>query len=282
MLVEIAIGDAYGAGFEFSSIKKIEKYNNLTSYHTHELGMPAGNYTDDTQMSLAIAELLIEKKEWNAINIANKFVECFKRDERLGYSKGFYNLLESVNNGKELLQRIEAISTRNGAAMRSAPLGIIRDIDMLLHMAKIQAMITHNTKIGIVSAQAVALMSHFFIYKIDSKDQLTNFVSENTKYQWDSSWNQPVKCCGEETVNALLTILESTSSLSEILIRSVDFSGDVDTVASIALGVASVCSEYDKDLPLFLSNNLENNKYGMDYLLMVGKELLELKENEIR
>jgi len=45
MLLEIGIGDAYGAGFEFAPVKKIENYNNLTSYHAHELGIVAGNYT---------------------------------------------------------------------------------------------------------------------------------------------------------------------------------------------------------------------------------------------
>jgi len=79
MLLEIAIGDAYGAGFEFSPIDKVNTYNNLTSYQQHGLGMPAGTYTDDTQMSLAIAELLIDKTPWTRENIAEKFVACFKR-----------------------------------------------------------------------------------------------------------------------------------------------------------------------------------------------------------
>ena len=43
-------------------------------------------YSDDTQMSLAIAELVIEEKDWTSQLIADKFVAVFKRDERFGYS----------------------------------------------------------------------------------------------------------------------------------------------------------------------------------------------------
>ena len=90
MLTEIAIADAYGAGFEFSPKEKIQQYNNLERYLPHELYQFVGKYTDDTQMSIAIAELVLSGSDWSSSQIAAKFVECFKRDERKGYSKGFY------------------------------------------------------------------------------------------------------------------------------------------------------------------------------------------------
>ncbi|MBB1364714.1 ADP-ribosylglycohydrolase family protein [Shewanella sp. SR44-4] len=59
MLKEIAIADAYGAGFEFSSAKKVKMYNDLSTYCTHDLYGFSAKYTDDTQMTIAIAELLL-------------------------------------------------------------------------------------------------------------------------------------------------------------------------------------------------------------------------------
>ena len=44
-----------------------------------------------------------------------------------------------------------------------------------------------------------------------------------------------------------------------------NFTGDVDTVASIALGAASCCKEYQQDLPYWLFEQLENGGYGIDY-----------------
>ena len=109
MLLEIGIGDAYGAGFEFAPIEKVRDYNNLTQYCGYDIGITSGCYTDDTQMSLAIAELLIAQAPWTQENLADKFVACFKRDKRLGYARRFYDFLCSVQNGKEFLENIKII-----------------------------------------------------------------------------------------------------------------------------------------------------------------------------
>ncbi|SMF03969.1 ADP-ribosylglycohydrolase [Alteromonadaceae bacterium Bs31] len=277
MLLEIGIGDAYGAGFEFSAREKVEAYNNLTNYCEHELGIAAGCYTDDTQMSLAIAELIISNVAWTKENLADKFVECFKRDERLGYSKGFYLFLQSVQSGAEFLNKMKPNSTRNGAAMRSAPLGYVSDVNRLLKMAELQASITHDTEIGRRSSQAVALASHYAIYNLGAKENLTEYVSQHTKFNWQDNWSSPVACCGEETVNALLTVLKSSETLKEILLASVAFGGDVDTVAAVGLGIGSVSNDYSSGLPTFLYEQLENGRYGKTYLLEMGMKLSETK-----
>ena len=62
-------------------------------------------------------------------------------------------------------------------------------------------------------------------------------------------------------------------SLSKILKKCIDFTGDVDTVATIALGAASCSSEIKQDLPKNLFNDLENGKYGRDYLIELDKKL---------
>lgn len=279
MLLELAIGDAYGAGFEFCPVEKIAAYNDLTAYHVHDPRIPAGNYTDDTQMSLALAELLIDGVDWTRENIAQKFVECFKRDARFGYSREFYTFLTSVQNGEEFLKKMKTQSTRNGAAMRSAPMGYIKDIDRLLEMAQIQAVLTHNTEIGIKSSQAVALAAHYFIYDMGPKSELTQFVTHYTKSNWKDDWSRPVACCGEETVNALLTVIKEANALRDVLIRSVRFSGDVDTVAAIGFGIASLNDEFDRALPGFLYEDLENGTYGKPYLQKLDSRLSGLRNS---
>jgi ADP-ribosylglycohydrolase len=276
MILELAKGDAYGAGFEFASDRKIRKYNNLTSYHNHQLDdLHAGQYTDDTQMSLAIAELMIDHTEWTFTNIADKFVEAFKRDPRKGYAKGFYKFLESVEDGEEFMEKIQPDSERNGAAMRSAPLGFVENINDLKAMAEIQACTTHNTEIGVESSIAIALAAHYFIYDIGKKSHLTDFVQDHTCINWVDNWNYPVACCGEETVNAVLTVLKECNSLRDILTKSVAFSGDVDTVAALGMAIASLSNEYNKGLPSFLYDNLENGEYGREYLKTIDKKLLQ-------
>lgn len=274
MLLELAIGDAYGAGFEFAPEEKVKTYNNLTSYQQHEVGILPGHYTDDTQMSIAIAELIIEGQELTRENFANRFVVCFKRDPRLGYAKGLYEFYQSISSGNEMLEKIKPTSIRNGAAMRAAPLGVINDLELLLTASKEQASVTHNTDIGIISAQAVSLCSHFFIYNKGKPAELLDFISDYTNYKWNGNWCNRVACHGIETVEAVITVLLKSQTLSEILIQSVAFTGDVDTVASLALGIASQSDSYENDLPKFLYNDLENGAYGKDFLVSVGHKLM--------
>ena len=164
MLLEIAIGDADGAGFEFCGREKIEQSNTLASYVAHELGIPAGHYTDDTQMSIAVAEVLLFEREFSSAAFADAFVTCYRPDPRPGYAKGFQALLDECADGTALRNRIRPDSRRNGAAMRSVPLGLIADQCVLMLVAKEQAAVTHNTTEGVLSAQVIALMAHFLLY----------------------------------------------------------------------------------------------------------------------
>jgi hypothetical protein len=53
-------------------------------------------------------------------------------------------------------------------------------------------------------------------------------------------------------------------------------SGDVDTVAAIALAAGSCSVELTADLPGHLLTHLENGRYGRDYLARLDRQLLGL------
>jgi ADP-ribosyl-[dinitrogen reductase] hydrolase len=54
-------------------------------------------------------------------------------------------------------------------------------------------------------------------------------------------------------------------------------SGDVDTVAAIALAAGSCSPEITQDLPTHLFDTLENGQYGRDYIRRLDKQLLNLR-----
>jgi ADP-ribosyl-[dinitrogen reductase] hydrolase len=277
MLLEGAIGDAYGAGFEFASRDVIEAKNDLSEYIPHPTFKSVfKKYTDDTQMALAIAELIVDNTAWTPINVAKKFVEVFKRDSREGYSRRFYKILNEVKSGAELIETINPESIRNGAAMRVFPLGVLTDIDEIKEKAAIQASITHNTKEGITSAQAVALMSFYTANKIGVLKDLPEFLYEHQKIRWSDTWTGEVQIDGMQTVEAVLTLLSKhKSKMSTMLIDSVDLGGDVDTVASLTLAIASNSNEFENDLPQWLFDDVENDEYGIDYIKSLDRKLLE-------
>ncbi len=133
MLLNMAIADAYGAGFEFQSYERIKKYNTAQGYVNHsDSRLPLGHYTDDTQMALALAELMLSGKDWTPENIAQAFVDTFHRDPRKGYARGFYNFLQKTKSGADFLKHIKPDSEKSGAAMRSAPLGLFSDIQEVI------------------------------------------------------------------------------------------------------------------------------------------------------
>ncbi|WP_196893683.1 ADP-ribosylglycohydrolase family protein [Aureivirga marina] len=274
MILEGAIGDAYGAGFEFADFKKIQLKNNITNYENHPLyNELKGNYTDDTQMTLALAELILSDSDWTELNIANSFVNSFQRNPRKGYAKRFYSFLTEIKNGQEFLEKIQNTSTRNGAAMRSYILGVFPTEEEVLTKNTLQAKLTHNSEEGILSANAIALANHFFIYEKGQKNDLLTYLNDFQKANWKGKWQGNVSMSGIASVEAVLSLLVSDLNLKERLQMAINFGGDVDTVASLVLAISSQDKSITNNLPRFLYDELENETFGKDYLIILDKKI---------
>jgi ADP-ribosylglycohydrolase len=277
MLLELAVGDAYGAGFEYAPLETVRKHNTAAYYVRHPRhAIAPGCYTDDTQMSLAVAEALVSGERWTTENLARRFVAGFHRDPRVGYAGGFYAFLQEVRTGEEFLARIRPDSDKSGAAMRAAPLGVLPGAGQVLDRCRVQAALTHNTPDGIHAAQAAALMSHYFLYDLGPAARLGEFLEGQVPGPWSAPWVGKVGPKGWMSVRAAITAVARNRRLSSLLVDCVAFTGDVDTVATIALAAASCSPEYDKDLPPALVAGLENGPYGRDYLLDLDRQLLAL------
>ena len=277
MLLELAVGDAYGAGFEYASPQLIEACNDLSGYVQHpKHKIKPGSYTDDTQMSVAIAESIVSREPWTAEVLANSFVTAFKRDLREGYAGRFYDFLLEIRDGEEFLEKIQPTSDKSGAAMRAAPIGVFPAIEKVIEAATIQAAITHNTPQGINAAIAAALMSHYFIYKLGQKKNLGKFLESHVSGEWSKPWMGEVKSKGWMSVRAAITAIEKNNSMSGLLKNCINYTGDVDTVAAIALAAGSCSEEITQDLPVHLIENLEDGAYGRDYIIELDKRLMSL------
>jgi ADP-ribosyl-[dinitrogen reductase] hydrolase len=277
MLVELAIGDAYGAGFEYVSGSIIKRHNDLSAYVQHPRHkIYPGHYTDDTQMSIAVAEAIVERIPWTPENLANKFVNSFRRDPREGYSQNFYDFLSSLQDGKQFLEYIQPNSDKSGAAMRSAPIGVFPQIEEVINRSKIQAAITHNTPDGINAAIAAALATHYFLHHLGSKANLGFFLEKYVEGEWSKPWKGKVGAKGWMSVRAAITAICQSHSMSNLLKTCINFTGDVDTVAAIALSAASCSIEISQDLPCNLYQDLEHGKFGYDFLDELNSKLLSL------
>lgn len=277
MLTELAIGDAYGAGFEYAPGLLVKRKNTLAGYIQHPIHkIQPGAYTDDTQMSLAIAEVITSGKPWTSEVLADKFVEVFHRDPREGYAGGFYKFLQGTKTGQDFLTHIRPDSDKSGAAMRAAPVGIFKTIEEVIEKSMVQAAVTHNTPNGINAAVAAALTVHYFLYNLGPKTDLGNFIEINVSGNWTKPWKGKVGSKGWMSVKAAITALMTSHSMSELLKKCVAFTGDVDTVATIALAAGAHSVEIEQDLPEQLYRGLERGRFGHDYIKALDEKLLKM------
>ncbi len=288
MLLRIAQGDAFCAATEYLKFPRDQAVRDQAlrfqrfGQHPKHLELKPGWYTDDTQMACAVAEVLISGRPFTREKFADAFVRCFKRDERKGYSGAFQTFLEKVNSGEEFLAKIQPNSDKNGAAMRAVPIGVLPTPEEVLAVAELQAKLTHDTPDGILSAQAVALMSHYALYE-GEEGGLGEYLIKNlpefpkTMLLWAGD---PVvgPRVGIKTALAVLHLLithspKQNTPLVSILRQIIEWGGDTDSVAAIAWGIASTTMK--EDVPEFLETQLEpGRKYGVSFLKSLGTSLM--------
>jgi ADP-ribosylglycohydrolase len=161
--------------------------------------------------------------------------------------------------------------------MRAPPLGVLPTVGQVLDRCQVQAAITHNTPDGLNAAAAAALMTHYFLYDLGPKKDLGTFLEGQVPGNWALMWTGPVGAQGWMSVRAAVTAVMRNHRLSDLLRDCVAFTGDVDTVAAIALAAASCSPEYRHDLAPALVSTLENETYGRDYIVRLDRQLLDLR-----
>lgn len=280
MLLRIAQGDAYGMAVEYIKPEsehvreRALKFEGFGRHPVHRL--EPGQYTDDTQMSIAVAEVLLGKDR-STEEFAHAFVRCFKRDPREGYARGFQGLLESVSDGDELRRTIKNDSDKNGAAMRAVPIGVLPKPADVVDVAVRQAKITHDTIGGIRSAVLVAMMSHYALYEQAPFSEFPSWVYEHAKTTLGLWKGGPVEGpgVGLKTADAVFTLVATQPSLLKIAETAIRWGGDVDSVLAIAWGIASTrMPGVQGELPAFFETGLEDGTYGRRFLVGLGTRLM--------
>ncbi len=140
------LGDAFGVGFEGMTPGKVQFHiGNLSRSFTR-------CYTDDTDMTLALAESLAQHGQVDPEDVAEQFSKhC---DLTRGYGAGTINAILALRAGSKWDQVARVVfekgSFGNGAAMRVSPIGLFyHDNAAALEEAALkQAMITHVHLLG--------------------------------------------------------------------------------------------------------------------------------------
>lgn len=289
ILLYTAIGDAIGAGYEFT-YKKVKSFDDIKGYNPHPKRKNSpkdiGVYTDDTHMSIGNAIALIELFGYKKLNnfntaqikrlFADNYLAVYRFNPRTGYAKGFQSLLESLKKhgtGQTLIDKIQkhGKSDRNGAAMRAVVLGYL-PLGVLSEITRIQSSVTHNDA-GNYAASIISLLSYYL--KVMDKERAYKALS--LVYPNAFLYGRELPPCpvsGIKTVAIALELFYRNNNLKDLIIDAINVTGDVDSLLAITCGLAAwPNSGYDLTLPQWCFDNLEDGLLGRSYINVLDSQL---------
>ena len=232
------IGDTAGSVYEFNNIKT----TNFPFFSQQS------NYTDDSIMTMAVAEWLLNDPNHGMDTLETTFVNFARKYPcpMGGYGGGFFRWLFNSHN-----KRAPYNSWGNGAAMRCSANGWMFDtLEETERVAGLSAAITHNHPEGIKGAQSTAA-AIFMARNGSSKEEIRNYISTKYDYNLNRTCDQirPVyrweSSCQGTVPEAMVAFLDSTDFESAIRL-AVSLGGDSDTLACITGGIAEA---YYKAIP---------------------------------
>ena len=164
-LLGTAIGDALGVPFETKLVnfEPLQKWDGQTFLGSEHHKLQPGQYSDDTQMSIEVAESLIDQKGFDPDNLADRYVQWMVSGRARGWGKTTKAAVENLLNGKHWSESGIANSYGNGTAMRAAPFGVWfrNDLKTLVEIVKVDSAITHASEEAEAGAIAIALAAAF-------------------------------------------------------------------------------------------------------------------------
>ncbi len=233
MLVYGAIlGDIIGSPYEFDRGEKTKEF---------ELFPAHARFTDDTVMTIAVAEALIglgadADEEHVKANVV-RFMRHWGRNYLLvGYGGLFRKWL--VTDDPQPYS-----SFGNGAAMRVSSVGWLYDsLSRTREVARWTAEVTHDHPEGMKGAETVA--SAIYLGRMGhSKEEIKDYITQEFGYNLTRTldeirptYSMDATCPGS-VPEAIIAFLESTDVIDAIR-NAVSLGGDTDTTACIAGGIA--------------------------------------------
>ena len=182
-LLGCAVGDAVGLCYQFARFPG-RKHISLESFSYLPFGhYPPGQYSDDTDMTLAIVQAILETGEVSGPAIAEEFKRIWQTvdivDPGLSCDDAIHALLGGTPWDKSGTEEGRA---GNGTAMRASPIGLwdYDDVEKLRRDSEIQSIITHKDRRAVAGAVVVAAAVAYNINneKLDGNDFIAFIKTE--------------------------------------------------------------------------------------------------------
>ena len=232
-------GDIVGSAYEWNNVKTKE-FPLKTSFT---------RYTDDSVMTLAVAQWLMTDPEHSEEGLVREMQRLGRGHFKAGYGGRFKAWLMSK-------EPQPYNSWGNGSAMRVSPVALYAtSLEEALELARKTANVTHNHPEGIKGALSVA--ECVFICKEakdieTAKEEIRRTIPQKYGYDLDRTLDEirpgykfDVSCQGS-VPEAIIAFLESTL-LEDCVRNAVSIGGDSDTIAAIACSIYAANKEWSDE-----------------------------------
>lgn len=265
-----SVGDALGLGSEFMCKTEVETYypDGLTDYSQiwqdrHRRRWHKGDWTDDTDMMLCIANAIIETGKADYLVIARNFKDWLNGTP-MGIGQNTYNVLSLSDYESNPMKAAEIVwemsrrqSAANGGVMRTSVIGLLPND--VIRSAEDTCKLTHFDPRCIGSCVIVSSIIHSLVYEnralsydeiIEIGERYDNSITEFVEKAYygqfedvdleDDSMGYTLHC-----LFAALWCYFHVRSFEEGLLKVVNAGGDADTNAAVACSILGAKYGFD-------------------------------------
>jgi poly(ADP-ribose) glycohydrolase ARH3 len=287
-LIGTAIGDSLGARHEGSPVFA-------------ESADLAPRYTDDTALTIAVAESLAECRQFHYWHMAERFLKKYEQEPWRRYGHTLSRVFRLMRNGKLGFGMIDRDlypegSFGNGAPMRVAPVGLLYydDPRMLRDIAYHCAGITHSHELGLEGAALQACAVALAVLADPDEIRTTEFLGALRMFTKPGPYQEKLKAIvrllGEEpapeavaaelgtgassveSVSVAIYAFLANRDFKSTVTFAVSLGGDSDTIGAMTGAIAGACYGIE-GIPSQWRETVENR----DYIEQLARKLWEVK-----
>lgn len=261
-LVGLAVGDALGAPLEFLSREQVRKrFPQGLQEMTASSLWNKGEYTDDTQMTLLIAESLLQNEGFVASDVAKRFQAWARAAKDVGIqTRAVVNMAGYAEDPERCAWKYYTdhpdASAGNGALIRCAPIALfyLSSKEELVEMSRASARVTHQDP----KAQSSCVILNGCIRAAicddvrDARAEVLALFPDSERPTWhrleriENYREQEIASSGYtvHTLEAAFWSFLTTESYEHAVVRAANLGDDADTVAAVCGALAGAYYGY--------------------------------------
>ena len=249
--VGAAVGDALGMALEFGPRQPAD----ALVREMRPGRLPAGSFTDDTEMALALAESLLAHKPLDPADLAQRFLDWYRAGPA-DIGRQTHAVLSRFAAGEAWEPAVRDVQRRwpdsagNGSLMRCWPVALAhwRDLDRLLSDSRLQSRVTHPHPDCEAACAFVNVAIHYLVHGEAPKKAVALALDA-------AEVTGELRACAEaapdrrpedlpnsgwvrHTVESAVWALLTTDSFEEALVQAVNLGADADTTGAVAGALA--------------------------------------------